>query len=55
MSDEEKIVVLKPQNFREWHKSIKGLANDQKVWDYIDPDQNKNIPERDEPPSFDIY
>ena len=44
MGDEENIVVLKPQNFREWHKSIKGLANDQKVWDYVDPAKTKSVP-----------
>ena len=55
MGDEESIVVLKPQNFREWHNSIKGLANDQKVWDYVDPAKTKSVPERDEPPSFDLY
>ena len=55
MGDEEKVVLFKPQNFREWHNSIKGLANDQKVWDYVDPAKTKSVPERDEPPTFDLY
>ena len=39
------MVALTPQNFHTWLKELKGIAEKAKVWEYVDPNGQKQQPE----------
>lgn len=60
MTDESKVTTgamtaLGPNNYRVWVKELKGIAQLNNVWKYVDPDETKAAPAEPERPKITDY